>query len=351
MPAGQTYRSAGVAQYIAQLMSRLPALGPRHEWVFFTPPGAVGEHSCPSHLPTRSAPMRILWEQVLEAPIARRRRIDVVHNPVNVKPLFLARPNVVTLHDLAFLKFPETFPRSKALYLRSAVGKSVRDADRVITPSESTREDAVVHLGARRERVVVIPMGVDERFRPATDAVRPLPEPFILSVGTLEPRKNLPLLLRAFAQLREGGYPHRLVLIGAKGWMYQEVFGLIQRLALTEPVSMPGYVADLVPWYNYADLFVYPSVYEGFGLPPLEAMACGTPVVTSSAGSLREVVDDAGVLVSGNDENELAAAMRRVLDDPTLAAALRARGEERARSFSWEATARATLAVYEELGR
>lgn len=351
LPRGSTYRSAGVAGYVAQLMARLPRVAPENQYLFFTPPGFAGEGLIPSRLPTWRPLVRISWEQVIEPVQVRRLRVDVVHHPVNASPLLDGPGSVVTLHDLAFLKFPEAFTTAKRTYLRLIVKASVLKAARVITPSQSSRLDVIEHFGAQPEKVVAVPLGVDEHYRRVADMPSPFEGPFILYVGTIEPRKNLPRLLGAFARLRAGGYPHRLVMAGPLGWMYQEVYRAITSLDLQASVVILGFVEDLLPWYNSADLFVYPSVYEGFGLPPLEAMACGTPVVTTSAGSLREVVGNAALLVAPDDEAGLLTAMESVLADSSLADRLRREGEMRSRSFSWDQTARETARVYEAVGR
>jgi glycosyltransferase involved in cell wall biosynthesis len=185
----------------------------------------------------------------------------------------------------------------------------------------------------------------------AWKARRGLPERMVLFVGTLEPRKNLPLLLEAYARLRQTGCTHTLVVAGGKGWYYQAIEATVERLGLRDAVLFPGFVPDeeLPLWYNAAELFVYPSLYEGFGLPPLEAMACGTPVITSNAASLPEVVGDAGVVVDAHDVTALARAMADLLGDAERRRRLRAAGLARARQFTWRATANRTAALYHEI--
>lgn len=334
-----------------QLKRRLPVVAPQNEYVFFAPPGALGSLTVTSRLPTSHPLVRILWEQTVEPLEVNRRRIDVVHSPVNVSPLLLRPASVVTVHDLAFRKFPHLFPPGKRLYLSWMVRASVLRADRVIADSRSSRRDLIEEFQVEPEKVTVVPLGVDESYHPDPELATPLPHPYVLYVGTLEPRKNLPLLLRAFADLKNAGYPHKLAIVGPPGWMYRNVYELISSLGIAEAVILAGFVEDLRPWYNHADLFVYPSIFEGFGLPPLEAMACGTPVVTSSAGSLREVVDDAALVVPPNDQMTLFIAMRSILDDAGLAARLSNAGPERAARFSWDETARRTVQVYEEAAR
>jgi glycosyltransferase involved in cell wall biosynthesis len=269
-------------------------------------------------------------------------------------------PTVVTVHDLVFLRYPERFRRSKRLYLQALTGWSVRRARRVIAVSESTADDIVQLLGLPRRRITVIPNGIDHaalRPLPAAEVAafrraKGLPERVILYVGTLEPRKNLPALIRAYAAIRaETGAT--LVLAGGKGWFYEEIFRTVRDLGLADVVRFPGYVpdAELPLWYNSAEVFVYPSLYEGFGLPALEALACAVPVIAANTSALPEVVGQAGLLIDPADDAALAAALRAVLTDPALAARLRAAGPPQAARFAWDAAARRTLAVYESAAR
>jgi glycosyltransferase involved in cell wall biosynthesis len=350
LPHGATYRAAGVASYEYELVSRLSRVAPQHDFVFFTPPGHVGAGVVPSRLPTWNPVARIAWEQAVCPVEVRSHRLDILHSPVNVAPLLLPAASVVTVHDLAFLRFPDRFGISKRLYLRTMVRASVRLSDRVIVPSEHAKTDVIAAFGLEADRVTVIAEAVRQEFQPQAGGDPPIAAPYILSVGTVEPRKNLPVLIRAFAELKRVGYPHHLALVGPRGWMFDEVYGTIATLGIEDCVSTPGFVADLPRWYNHADLFVYPSVYEGFGLPPLEAMACGTPVVVSSAGSLREVAGDAALFVEPSDVGALVQACRRVLDDRTLRSELIRAGLERAALFSWDDTARRTVEVYEAVG-
>jgi glycosyltransferase involved in cell wall biosynthesis len=216
-------------------------------------------------------------------------------------------------------------------------------------------------FGIPPEKVEVVYLGICENFRPLPEGEveafrkkRGLPERFILFVGTIEPRKNLTRLIEAFSLLSPLSplpfpfSPLPLVIVGAKGWLYEEVFAKVEELGLEREVIFPGYIpwGELPLWYNAATIFVYPSLYEGFGLPPLEAMACGTPVIASNASSLPEVVGDAGILVSPGDVDGLAEAMKLLLSDETLREDLSRRGLRRAKGFSWEKTAEKTVQVY-----
>jgi len=264
---------------------------------------------------------------------------------------------VVTIYDLSFLLYPESFKRFKRFYLGLFTRLSARRARRIIAISESTKRDVVRLLGVSPEKVEVIYCGTDGAFRPLPEdrvaafrSKRGLPERFILFVGTIEPRKNVTRLIEAFSTLRPCDFANlKLVIGGAKGWSYQDVFARVEELGLGGEVMFPGYipVSELPLWYNAAELFVYPSLYEGFGLPPLEAMACGTPVVTANTSSLPEVVGEAGLTVDPLDIEGLAEAMRRVLGDEALRQEMRERGLQRARDFSWTKTAQETVQVYQ----
>lgn len=365
-----SYRQAGVSRYIAELLRALatacvPSSDQQHEYIAFTgpqrpPAGFVPPQTLQwrqSRWPTARAAVRIAWEQALGPVVTRRERLDLWHGPVNVLPLALPCPGVVTVHDVAFLAYPSAYHPAKRRYLSLMTGLSTRRAARVIAVSASTRAELVRWLGVPASKIVVIHNAADRRYTPLPPdevarfrAARDLPKRMLLAVGTLEPRKNLRGLLEAFALLAPDT-DATLVIVGAKGWLYDEIFATLEQLGLRDRVRFAGYVPgeELPLWYNAAEVFVYPSLYEGFGLPPLEALACGAPVVTSAASSLPEVVGDAAVLADPRDPAALAAALRRVLDDAELRAALRERGPRRAAEFSWRRTAAATRAVYDDV--
>jgi glycosyltransferase involved in cell wall biosynthesis len=226
-------------------------------------------------------------------------------------------------------------------------GRSAQTARRVIVPSESAREDAIEAFHLDPDRVMVIPHGVGTEFASSDDAtLPPIEGPYVLYVGTIEPRKNIPLLIKAFNQFRREGFPHKLVLAGGRGWMYDEVERQIAEAAAKDSIVVTEYVKDLVPWYNHADFFVYPSVYEGFGFPPLEAMACGTPAVVSSIRALRELAGDSALYFDPTSIEDLVNLMTLVASNPGERARLAAAGLERASHFTWEETVRKTVEVY-----
>lgn len=359
---GADYRAAGVSLYTLNLLKHLPAAGTNHEFIAFQGRDGLpiqGTHTVLSPLPTVNPLARICWEQTGLPVEAARRQVGLLHGTVNVVPLFFRGPTVVTVHDLSFLRHPEQFPRSKARYLKAAVDLSTRKASHIIAVSEHTRRDLVELLSLREDRISVVYSGALPSFRPLSSSQREAflqahfgGRPMILHVGTLQPRKNIDVLIRAFAALRRREHlPHVLALVGARGWMYDDLFALVQREGLTEHVKFVDFVdSDQLPlWYNSADLFAYPSAYEGFGLPVLEAMACGVPVVTSASSSLVELAGDAAITVAPGSQEALELALTRVLGDESLRVHLRERGLLRAAAFSWDRTAANTIAVYERV--
>jgi glycosyltransferase involved in cell wall biosynthesis len=351
------YRGAGIHSYIHNLLHHLPEADPTFFYTAF-----VGDRRCVglpgierrlTRLPTHRPAVRIVWEQMVQPWAMRRAGVDLIHGPAFVGPQTGGCPFVVTVHDLSFLLYPQGFRALNRFYLRTFTRLSVRHALRVIAVSESTRQDLIRHYDLSPAKIDVVYNGVDASFRPlpndrvsAFRAARDLPERFILFVGTLEPRKNVVRLIEAYAQLPPGRPP--LMLVGGKGWLYDEIFARVKAGNLASEVQFVGYIpAEELPlWYNAADLFVYPSLYEGFGLPPLEAMACGTPVVVSRASSLPEVVGQAGLLVDPTDVEALAIAMRRVLAEREEWEEMRAAGLAQARGFSWQTTASRTVDSY-----
>jgi glycosyltransferase involved in cell wall biosynthesis len=355
----ETYRGAGINCYIRNLLTYLPRVDRDNRYTAFLGDGrftSAGLALKLSRLPTSRPVIRILWEQAVQPFALKKERVDLLHALAFVVPLLSPCPSVVTIYDLGFLLYPEGFKRAKRFYLSLFTRLSARRARRIIAISESTKRDVVRLLGVSPDKVDVVYCGVDEAFRPLAEdqvagfrAKRGLPERFILFVGTIEPRKNITMLIEAFANLPTCQLANlKLVIGGAKGWFYQDVFARVEELGLEEEVIFPGYipVSELPLWYNAAELFVYPSLYEGFGLPPLEAMACGTPVIVANTSSLPEVVGEAGLTVNPLDVEGLTGAMRQALDDEDLRRGMRERGLLRARGFSWAKTARETVEVY-----
>ena len=286
-----------------------------------------------------------------------RRPVDVLHVQY-VPPPFTRTPVVVMIHDLASLHYRAFFTRREHWRNRILLPWAARRAARVLTVSEHCRGDIVRTLGVPDAHVVVTYDGIGERFRPiaaeGADAVLArygIGRPYLLCVGNIQPRKNLRGVLDAFVSLkREHGLPHRLVLVGKKAWLYGGVFERVRALGLESDVTFTGYVADddLPAIYSGAEVLVYPSFFEGFGLPPLEAMACGVPVVASREPAFPEVLGDAALLADPGDSADIARHVLAAVSDRALRERLIERGRARAGRYTWEDCARRTLAVFEE---
>ncbi len=286
---------------------------------------------------------------------------DLFHSPdFTLPPLARAR-GLVTVHDLSFMRLPQCADPRLRSYLSAAVPRSVARAARVLADSFSTAGDLVELLGVDPDRISVVPGGVDERFRRVDDASQlqhvrvryNLPEQFILAVGTLEPRKDFPTLISAFARLiRKARLPHHLVIAGREGWMFEPIYERIRQEALGERVHLLGFVEDehLPALYTLAGVLAFPSLYEGFGLPPLEALACGTPVVAARSSSVPEAVGDAALLVPPGSVDELVDALHAVLLDEALRAALVKKGPAQVARYRWPAAALLLLDAYTRAG-
>lgn len=302
---------------------------------------------------------------IVRAPVAlavelRRRPIDLLHVQYTAPP-FCPVPVVTTIHDLAFEHHPETFTRRGSWQMKLTVRRTARRAARVATVSEFSREDLLRTYRLPPEKVVVTYNGVEPRFQPIPEDPREaalvrerwgIAGPYILALGSLQPRKNLPRLIRAYGSLRRR-YPqlnHQLVIAGRDLWLAGEIHRQVAEEPWARQIVRTGYVPEeaLPALYRNADLLVYPSFFEGFGLPPIEAMACGVPVVTSRVGSLPEVCGEAAAWIDPFDEGSIERAMFDVLTSPARQASMRAAGLEQARRFDWQETARRTLALYRE---
>jgi glycosyltransferase involved in cell wall biosynthesis len=362
------YRQAGLSRYIYEMTLKLPSTLPGDRFTAFVgntpiPPDFLA--SAPpnvsfsrSRFPTVRASVRIAWEQLILPVASARSRLDLLFCPVNVRPFLSTCPVIVTIHDVIFLHYPDSFRPLKRLYLQAMTGWSARHAAHIITVSEATRQDVIRLLGVPPNRVTAVHNGVGSQFRPyleheheAFRREHGIQGRVILYLGTLEPRKNVTTLITAFAAIASDPNFSDVILVigGSKGWYFDEIFATAERLGLTASnrVRFLGRVPDeeLPLWYNIAALCAYPSLYEGFGLPPLEAMACGTPVVVSDRSALPEVVGDAGILLDPEDIPAWSEGMRRLLQEPELASDLSRRGLEQAVHFSWERSARETAIV------
>ncbi|MCC2670823.1 MAG: hypothetical protein K0Q72_3294 [Armatimonadetes bacterium] len=351
-----TAPKTGDRTYALNLLRALARTDVDNEYYLYTwEPTTLTEVGSPRFHPVLlPASPRWTWTPLVFPRDLSRREIELAHVQYIIPPSSPV-PIVTTIHDIAFRRFPELFPLKHRLLLNWLIPMAARNAAAVITGSEATRRDLTELYDIEPERITVTPYAADPIYQPmdpdqARRAVRQrlrVPGPYLLSVGVLQPRKNLPRLVRAYNRIAHS-IPHRLVLVGKEGWAGE---ALQKAIAEAQPGREPiftGYVpdADLPALYAGADLFVYPSLYEGFGLPPLEAMACGTPVITSNTSSLPEVVGDAAVTLDPLDVEGLAQAMLSLLHDDSRRAALAAAGPRRAAGFTWDRTARDTVDVY-----
>jgi glycosyltransferase involved in cell wall biosynthesis len=353
------YRRTGVSRYVERLMTALPGAMLDAELVAYAGPGVTlgpGVTVRPAPAGMERPQLRIPYERVVLPILARRDRLGLFHGPVNALPRGLPCRSVVTIHDLALLRWPDQVTGKRYHYLTRAIRDAARLADRVIAVSEATKLDIVELLDVPADRISVTPLGVDARFRrPTFDALAAFRKragiagPYVLAVGTLEPRKNLIRLLRAFATLA-GELPHQLVVVGPQGWRHAELREVVGMLDLGDRLRLTGFVPDddLPFWYAAADLFVLASLYEGFGLPLLEAMACATPVVTANVSSMPEVAGEAAVYIDPLSVDSIAEGIRRALTSRDVQRRLAQAGVARARDFTWTRTAELTAAVYRE---
>jgi len=353
----QAGNRSGTGRYVTELARRLPGLSAETDvtvlWPRHVPPPAGIEAACV--LADGRATFRRLWHDQLGLRRLRRRLgAAVVHFPANIGPLLAMDGAVLTIHDLSFLRERSWYRSNRAAYYAHAVRRSARLAARVIADSHATASDVADLLGVPQDRIDVIPLGVGEAFHPAAAeqqaGVRErygLPERFFLFVGTLEPRKNLVRLIDAYSRAAPS-CGEDLVIAGRDGWKVAPIRAAAAASAHAQRIHFPGFVADedLPALLSAARAFVWPSLYEGFGLPPLEAMACGTPVVTSNTSSLPEVVGDAALQVDPDDVDTLADALLTAATDAAPRDDLIEKGRRRAAQFTWERTAQLTLDTY-----
>ncbi len=363
-------QGAGIGAYVHNLVAALLAQDsvdqytlltsgqPTHERPFPDAPNARGRSM---FIPDRY--LNILWYR-WHMPVPATLfsgPTDIYHGPNFVlPPLSKKVRKVVTIHDLAFLEHPEYAVPSLAAYLRQVVPEAVAAADVVTTVSSEVSRTLVEHFQTPRAKLAVIPNGVAPYFRRITDplllnATRhkfELKHPLILGVGTLEPRKNHAGLIKAFYQAQKKKHgPAMLALAGGQGWLYEETQKLVAELKLERKVRFLGRVSDLelITLYSMADVFAFPSFFEGFGIPPLEAMACGAPVITSNTSSLPEVAGDAALLVDPNDISALAQAIQTLLENEQLRSELVQKGYLQAQKYTWDMSARRMLQIYRKL--
>ncbi len=307
----------------------------------------------------RAIPFPRLWTHVRLSWEMARRPPDLLFVPAHVLPLIHPRRSLVTIHDLGYLTFPRAHPWQQRLYLDVSTRWNAHTATHVLTDSKATKADLSTYYGIDPDKITVAYPGADESLQPvhdtatigSTKARYGIADDYFLYLGTLQPRKNLDRLVEAFAQFftRHSSPPVQLVLAGKRGWLCTELFEQIEQQGLEQQVCFPGYIAqeDKAALLSGATAFVFPSLYEGFGLPVLEAQACGSPVITSITSSLPEVAGDAALLVDPRDSTAIANAMERLVDDRNLRVELIERGFANAGRFSWQACAETVLKVIE----
>lgn len=365
-------QGGGIGRYTRNLIRALAEKESRYQYTLFVAGGWSEEDRMrpwPANFRLRSVPlsdrwMHVLWQRLrLPVPIqAIIGPLDLFHSPDFVLPPTGRTPAILTVHDLSFMRVPQYFVPGFRQYLQSAVSRAAQRARHILADSASTRRDLIELMSIESNRVSVLYPGVEARFRPVRDNAElakirsqyKLPERFILGLSTLQPRKNFDGLIKAFRILlaeREDtlriGDLH-LVIVGGKGWMYEETMALVQGYGLEQRIHFPGFAndSDLPAIYSLAEVFAFPSWYEGFGIPVLEAMACGVPVVAADNSSLPEAVGDAGLLVDAADIHALAEALAQLLTDQLLRARLIQNGYQQAQRFSWEEAAQQLLSTY-----
>lgn len=356
-------RETGNENYISGILSGLKQVDTQHDYYVFV---QKESQELLSHLEqlnfhlVNQIPSNALIRNAISLPRkAREHALDILFVTYTA-PLFCPCPIVLAVHDISYVHFPEFFPPRVRLQLSTLIPWSLQQASHVTVLSEYTKRDIMEHYGVPEDKITVTYLSAHERFRPIerSHALNQLQqrysvgEHFILTVGNLQPRKNIPRLIQAFAQLRRTGkIDHQLVIIGQDLWYAESVRQTVQALGVENEILFTGYVADedLPLWYNAADLFVYPSIFEGFGIPPLEAMRCGTTTITSNASSLPEVIGEATLSFDPYDVEELSHTIYTVLSDENLRERLAKQCLERSRVFSWEHSAQILLKVFERI--
>ncbi len=354
-------QKAGIGFYVSRLLQSLDGLPGDERYTIFTnkslPDLNLSDRFTIDLSPIRSS---TLWVQTMLRHRLRRSPVDVFHSGSIGVPLGYRGKTIITVHDLAYLHYPAQKDIATRILWTFFVPRMIRQANHILTDSTFTKEDVVSHLNVPSSRITTIHLAADPVFRPVTDRDRleefrkenGLERDYILFVGTLEPRKNLPFLMRCFAEcVRENKIDGDLVIAGKRGWLCEEIFRTAEGLEMGERIRLMGYVPDqehLRLLYCGARFFVLPSLLEGFGLPPLEAMNCGVPVIASNRGSLPEVVGDAGLLLDATDEGAWKEAIVRWWNESDLSG-WREKSLRRAAEFSWERCAKQTLEIYREV--
>ncbi|MGD1046278.1 MAG: glycosyltransferase family 1 protein [Bacteroidota bacterium] len=352
----------GVTRFAKNVIQLLPEIGIEHEFIVFGNPLDVNlQQKNVTLVPTpaliNSSAKRIVWEQTWLPHLIKNLNIELMYYPDHTSPIYKIKPKVIiTVHDVSTFAVPETVGTTRRLYKQAVIKRSVQLCDAILTGSEATKKEMIKYLPHSAHKTSVVLYGLEESFAQVQDntilssikAKYQLATPFILHVGTIEARKNIVRIVRAFAQGRKNHqWKQRLVLVGTPGYGFDEIEKTIVEERVEDSVTITGYVDnnDLSGIYSLADALIYPSLYEGFGFPPLEAMKCGCPVVASYMTSLPEVIGDAGILINPYSENEIFDALHRVITDKKLHDKLVQKGKDRVRQFTWKKTVEGILQV------
>ncbi len=364
-------RMSGIERYIVELINHLEKVDKTNTYfLFFNKNAPIPDLQKSKNFvnnvslfPTKSRIMRIIWEHIFLIYEIKKNNLNLFHGPAFFVPLVKSNncKYVITVHDVTFIKYPQTFTLGTRLYYTVLFPRSLHVSDAIIADSFSTKNDIIENYDIEEKKVKVISLGVSENFlrkreHEQTERVKreyQLPEKYFLFTGVLSPRKNVEIILSAFKKVKDQKQynDYKLIIVGRKGWLYENIFRKAKDLNLKEEVRFIDHVLeeDLPVLYDLAQCYLFPSLYEGFGLPILEAMACGCPVITSNVSSMPEVAADAALLINPLNEDELVTAIKKINEDPACARNLREKGYEQVKKFSWEKTAQETLKVYQEL--
>jgi len=342
-------QKTGFGFYVKNLVENLKKIDKKNQYFLFKP-----KASCDF-----SAPKRFIWDQIRISKLAKEKKVDILHQPCFSLPLFYGGKIVATIHDLIAVKYGEDIPFFSRMYFSKWMPLTYKKADAIISISEHTKRDIIKYFRIPEEKITVIYEAANASYKKIDDQkgigdVRKkyqTGDKYLLHIGTLNPRKNLLFLVDVFSEVIKKHKDYNLVIVGKEGWYFDQLYEKVKKLDLKNKIRFTGYIdeKDKAYLYNGASLFVFPSLYEGFGLPPLEAMSCGIPVISSKTSSMPEVVGDAGILLSPNDKKSWIKNINNVLSDKKLQKQMSEKSLERAKYFSWEKCAKQTLKVYERL--
>ena len=361
---GPSKIKAGIGNYVVNLVKELSKIDNKNEYTIFankdnaeyftTNNPNFKTITLPNY--TRTRFIRILWEQCRLPKLLKQMNIDILHSPGFIAPLKMTAKSIVTIHDMTFFSHPQYHTRFKQYYFKKMIPLTVKKANIIIADSENTKKDIHKYLNTEKSKIITIHLGASEDFKKIDrnkakkfiSKKYSIKNKFILFVGMIEPRKNLQRLVDAFIQIKNPEL--KIVIVGKKGWQMEEFFKMIKDSKLEDTIIFPGYVPDedLVKFYNAAEIFVYPSIYEGFGIPVLEALACGCPVITSNTSSMPEITGPAAKLIDPNDTDDIKKTIQKLLRNEQLRQTLGEEGIIQAKKFSWQKTAQKTLEAYEK---